>query len=47
MAAVSDGERFSRLREIPEPPALDESLYDADVLPMTGRDRRDNKPLNS
>ena len=28
------------LREIPEPPAFDASLYDADVLPMTGRDRR-------
>jgi hypothetical protein len=28
------------LREIPEPPAFDESLYDGEVLPMTGRDRR-------
>ena len=25
------------LREIPEPPALDESLYDGSVLPMTGQ----------
>ena len=33
------------LREIPEPPAVDESLYDGDVLPMSGRDRRANKRL--
>ena len=33
------------LREIPEPPAVDEPLYGADVvLPMTGRARRANKP---
>ena len=33
------------LREIPEPPAVDESPYDdGDVLPMTGRARRANKP---
>jgi hypothetical protein len=33
------------LREIPEPPAVNESLYDADVvLPMTGRARRANEP---
>jgi hypothetical protein len=31
------------LREFPEPPAVDESLYGGDVLPMTGRDRRANK----
>ena len=35
------------LREFPEPPALDESLYDADVLPMTGRDRRANRRLTA
>ena len=35
------------LREIPEPPAFDASLYDADVLPMTGRDRRANKRLTA
>ena len=36
------------LCEIPEPPAVDESLYDdADVLPMTGRDRRANKRLTA
>jgi hypothetical protein len=35
------------LREIPEPPAVDESLYDPDfVLPMTGRARRANKPTS-
>jgi hypothetical protein len=28
------------LRGFAEPPALDESLYGGDVLPMTGRDRR-------
>jgi hypothetical protein len=33
------------LREIPEPPVVDESLYGADiVLPMTGRARGANKP---
>lgn len=32
------------LREIPEPPAVDQFLYDdGDVLPMTGRARRANK----
>jgi hypothetical protein len=31
------------LREIPEPAAVDESLYGGGVLPMTGRDRRANK----
>ena len=31
------------LMEFPEPPAFDESLYDGEVLPMTGRDRRANK----
>ena len=35
------------LREIPEPPAVDESLYNADVLPMTGRDRRANRRLTA
>ena len=33
------------LKEFPEPPAFDESLYDGGVLPMTGRDRRANKRL--
>ena len=33
------------LREIPEPPAFDESLYDGGVLPMTGRDRQANRRL--
>ena len=31
---------ITTLREIPQPPAVDESLYGADVLPMTGRERR-------
>jgi hypothetical protein len=31
------------LREIPERPAVDESLYDGGMLPMTGRARRANK----
>ena len=31
---------ITALREIPQPPAVDESLYGADVLPMTGRERR-------
>ena len=35
------------LREIPEPPAFDASRYDADVLPMTGRDRLANKRLTA
>ena len=33
------------LREIPEPLAVDESLYDGGVLPMTGRERRASKRL--
>lgn len=28
---------ITTLREIPQPPTVDESLYGADVLPMTGR----------
>ena len=36
------------LREFPEPPAVDDFLYDdGDVLPMTGRDRRANKRLTA
>ena len=35
------------LREIPEPPAVDESLYDGGVLPMTGRARRAHKRLTA
>jgi len=36
------------LREIPEPPAVDESLYGGDnVLPMTGRERRTDKRLKA
>ena len=35
------------LREIPEPPAFDASLYDGGVLPMTGRDRRANRRLTA
>lgn len=35
------------LKEFPEPPAFDESLYSADVLPMTGRARRANKRLTA
>ena len=34
------------LREIPQP-VVDESLYGADVLPMTGRARRANKRLTA
>ena len=35
------------LREFPEPPASDEYLYDGDVLPMSGRDRRASKRLTA
>ena len=36
------------LREIPEPAAVDEFLYDdADVLPMAGRNRRASKRLTA
>ena len=35
------------LREFPEPPASDEYLYDGDVLPMSGRERRANKRLTA
>jgi hypothetical protein len=36
------------LREIPEPPAFDESLYDdGDVLPMTGPARRAQQTADS
>jgi hypothetical protein len=36
------------LRDIPEPPVVDEFLYDADVvLPKTGRTRRANKRLTA
>jgi hypothetical protein len=35
------------LREFPETPALDESIYGGEVLPMTGRDRRATKRLTA
>jgi hypothetical protein len=36
------------LREIPEPPAVDESLYDGDnALRMTGRERHANQRLTA
>ena len=35
------------LKEFPKPPADDEFLYGADVLPMTGRERRANKRLTA
>jgi hypothetical protein len=33
------------LREFPEPPTVDEFLYDDTELPMTGRTRRADKRL--
>ena len=35
------------LKGFPEPPAVDGSLYDGSVLPMTGRDRRANRRLTA